>query len=288
LTEEIRRLKGERDAASASLAALEAESEGLRRNAADLPRLRAEVNRLRQSEHELAQLKAAAGSEGNDPATEAAYKIWAQRATRLRQRLEQAPDQRIPELQYLTQQDWFDAVKDLKQLESDDDFRRALSNARNGAKGEFVRSLQKALRDYTAANQGQLPTALSDLNPFFDKPVDDAVLQRYKLLQTGKLADVPEGQYLVADIAPPIDPDKDAWFEFTINGTSSHIGNPIEDLVKDAGTRFAEAHNDQLPTDPSQIVPYLKQPVSPDQIQQILNKVPPGVTTLQQLRAVMR
>ena len=125
-------------------------------------------------------------------------------------------------------------------------------------------------------------------NPFFDKPVDDAVLARYKLLQTGKLSDVPDGQYLVADVAPPIDPDHDAWFGFTVNGTSSHTGNPAEELVKDAGVQFAEAHNGQLPTDPSQIVPYLKQPVSPEQIQRVLNKVPAGVTTLQQLRAVTR
>jgi RNA polymerase sigma factor (sigma-70 family) len=280
LMEEVHQLKAERDAASARLAALEAESEGLRRNAADLPRLRAEVNRLRPLK------AAAAASEGNDPATEAAYKIWAQRATRLRQRLDQAPDQRIPELQYLTEQDWFDAVKDLKQLESDDDFRHALSNARNSGKSEFGRSLQKALRDYTAANQGQLPTTLSDLKPFFDATVDDAVLQRYKLLQTGKLTDVPDGQYLVADAAPPIDPDYDARLEFTLNGTTSHTGNPFEEIVKDAGIQFAQAHNDQLPTDPSQLVPYLKQPVSPDQIQQILNKIPPGVTTLRQLRAM--
>jgi RNA polymerase sigma factor (sigma-70 family) len=289
LTEEIRHLKGERDAASARLAALEDESEGLRRNAADLPRLRGEVNRLRQSEHELTQLKAAAAaSGGNDPGIETTYKIWAQRATRLRQRLDQAPDQRIPELQYLKEQDWFDAVKGLKQLDGEEDFRHALSNARNSAKGEFGRSLQNALRDYTAANQGQLPMTLSQLKPFFDKPVDDAVLERYKLLQTGKLNDVPEGQYLVADTAPLIDPDNDARFEFTLNGTSSHIGNPTEDIVKDAGIQFAEAHNGQLPTEPSQIVPYLKQPVSPEQIQQVLNKVPPGVTTLQQLRAILR
>src|SRR5262249_46640196 len=151
------------------------------------------------------------------------------RATRLRQHLDQATEMRIPEMQYLTEKNWFDAVKDLKQLDTDDDFRLASSNIRNIAKREFGSVLQEALRAYTDANNGQLPQDLAQLKPFFTQPVDDATLQRYKLLQTGALADVPHSEYLIADVAPLLDEEHDAVYRFSLNGTNSRIGGAIEE-----------------------------------------------------------
>jgi hypothetical protein len=189
-------------------------------------------------------------------------------------------------MQYLAEKGWFDAVKDMKQLDTDDDFNRAFSNLRNIAKGEFGDLLRAALKGYVAANDGMLPTDVAQLKPFFAQPVDDSVLQRWKMLQTGKSSDVPADQYLVGEAAPLVDPEHDATFQFTMNGTWSHSGSPIEDAVKEAGIAFANAHNDQLPTDPSQLAPYLKEPLDPAQVQKILSKIPPGVTTLTQLKAV--
>src|SRR5262249_21482801 len=111
----------------------------------ELLRLRGEVTRLRQSAQELAQLKAAASATGNDPAIEATLKSWATLATRLKEQLEQMPDKKIPELQLLTQQDWFDAIKNAKQLETDADFRQALHNLRNSAKQAFGDTAMQAI-----------------------------------------------------------------------------------------------------------------------------------------------
>ena len=90
----------------------------------------------------------------------------------------------------------------------------------------------------------------------------------------------------MADIAPLLDEEHDATYKFSLNGTSSHIGDPIEDAVKEAGVQFAQAHNGFLPTDPSQLVAYLKKPVDPKKIQDVLSHIPAGVTTLQQLEAM--
>jgi hypothetical protein len=286
LKEQLSQTTQERDEAATQLAALRDENNTLRGSAAELPKLRAEVARLRDSSRE-AQLKGGSATSGADAALDEAFKTWAVRATRLRQHLDQAPNQQIPELKLLTEKNWFDAVKNLKQLDTDNDYNEAFSTTRNLAKGEFGRMLQQALRGYTDANNGQLPQDLAQLKPYFDKPVDDAVLQRYQLLQTGPLNAVPPDQYLVADVAPLIDEERDAVYHFSLNGTSSQSGSPFEEAVKDAGIKFAQAHNDLLPTDPSQFTPYLKQPVPPEKIQQVLNKIPPGVTTLQQLKAVM-
>jgi RNA polymerase sigma factor (sigma-70 family) len=287
LKEQLSQLTQERDEAATQLAALREENETLRGSLADLPKLRGEVVRSREASRELAQLKALSATNGTDPALDEAFKTWAVRATRLRQRLDQAPDQQIPELRFLSEQHWFDSVKNLKQLDTDKDFNEAFSTARNLAKSEFGQMLRKALRGYTDANNGQLPQDLSQLKPFFDQPVDDAVLQRYKLLQSGALNAVPADEYLVADIAPLIDENRDAVYRFSMNGTSSQSGNPIEEVVKDAGIQFAQAHDGLLPTDASQLAPYLKQPLPPEKVQQVLSKIPPGITTLQQLQAVM-
>jgi RNA polymerase sigma factor (sigma-70 family) len=288
LAQQIDRLAQERDQAASQLAAARQENESLRSSVAELPKLRAEVARLRETARGSVEQKASAVTEVNDPALDSAFKTWAVRATRLRQRLDQTPEMRIPEMQFLTDKSWFDAIKDLKQLDTEDDFRRAFSNLRNIAKNEFGRMLQKALHAYTDANNGQLPQDLTQLKPFMAQPVDDAMLQRYTLLRTGALADVPRDEYLIADIAPLVDEERDATYKFSYNGINTHIGDPAEDAVEKAGVQYAAAHNGLLPTDPSQLAAYLEKPVDPKKIQNILSRIPPGVTTLQQLQALRK
>jgi RNA polymerase sigma factor (sigma-70 family) len=285
LEQQVRQSQRERDVAVAAAAAFRQENEQLRSNLTELPRLRGEVARLRDDARQSNARESGQGS-GNDPQLEAAFKTWAERATRLRQRFDQAGGQRIPELQFLTEKGWFDAVKGLKQLETEDDFQQAFSNARNIAKDEFGRMLRAALRKYADANNGELPQELSQLKPFFDQPVDDAALARYKLLQTGKLSNLKDA-YLVGENAPLIDEEHDATYQFSMTGTHSHSGSPVEDAVKEAGIQYAQAHDGLLPTDASQLTPYLKQPLDPQKIQKVLSQVPPGVTTLEQLKAYL-
>jgi hypothetical protein len=208
------------------------------------------------------------------------------RANQLKKRLEQMPDKRIPEFQFLTEKDWFDAVKNMPRLETDADFREALSQLRGGAKSGFDHVAQEALRAFTKANDGLLPADFSQLKPYFQTPVDDTVLSRYTLLQTGKVGDVPKGEYLVAETAPPVDDEYDTVHRFGLNDVTTSSVNHTEDAIKKAGIQFAEANNGLLPTDPSQLAPYLKQPVDTAKVQKLLSQIPPGVTTLDQLKAM--
>jgi len=251
----------------------------------ELLRLRGEVTRLRQSVQELAQLKAAAAAAGSDPAIEATLKSWATRATRLRERLEQMPDKKIPELQLLTQKDWFDAVKNAKQLETDNDFREALHQLRNSAKQAFGDLAMQAINKYADANNGALPGDWSQLKPFFDTPVDNATLARYSLLQSGRLADMAQNQYLVGEKDPPVDVQFDSIYEFGMQGThSSSLNNP-GDIVWDSLVQFANAHNGNLPGGVSQLMPYLTRPLDQAKVQQILGSIPSGISTMEQLKA---
>jgi len=285
LAEDLESARLELEAANGKLAAARQENEQLRQGAAEVPRLRGELGRLHQEAREAALARGTSSTAGTDPALEAAFQTWAARASQLKQRLEQMPDKRIPEFQFLKQQDWFDAVKNANKLETDDDFRQALRDLRSNAKNDFARILQQGLKAYTQASGGQLPTDLSQLKPYFPTAVDDAVLQRYSLLQSGNLNALTGGEYLVAETGAPVDDQYDTNFKVSINGISTSSVNFTEQAIEEACIQFAQAHNGVLPTDPSQLEPYLKQPVDPAQVQKLLSKVPPGITTLEQLKA---
>ena len=52
----------------------------------------------------------------------------------------------------------------------------------------------RALDKYIEANNGQLPTQVSDLGPLFEPPIDNTILQRYQMLVTGNVSNLPPGE----------------------------------------------------------------------------------------------
>ena len=102
---------------ASKLVALHVENDRLNRNTADFLRLRGEVGRLR--------------NDANDP-SDVTTKALVVKVNKLKQRLEQTPNARIPELQLVTEKDWLNAARG--NLETDADYRRALSTLRNTVK----------------------------------------------------------------------------------------------------------------------------------------------------------
>ena len=131
LREQLQQLQRERDDAAGKLAAQQQENEQMRRNLAEIPRLRGEIARLRND----AQSKEVTPNE----ATESSAKSWVNRVNQLKQRLEQWPDKKIPELQLVTEEDWLNAAKG--KLETDADYRKALSALRGAGEQKFVTTL---------------------------------------------------------------------------------------------------------------------------------------------------
>jgi hypothetical protein len=130
-----------------------------------------------------------------------------------------------------------------------------------------------------------LPDDLSQLKPFFEAPMDDATLGRYSLLQTGKLVDLPQNEYLFGEKAPPVDEQFDSLFEFGMHGTHSSSVSDPGDIVWDSLVQFAKANNGNLPNEVSKLMPYLKRPLDQAKVQEILGSLPSGITTIEQLRA---
>jgi RNA polymerase sigma factor (sigma-70 family) len=178
-------------------------------NERELLKLRGEVTQLRTANVQ---------KDSNDPTDEAARGVAA-KVKQMRQWLEQNPNEKIPELQYLTAQEWLRGANYTAELKTDDDFDRALSQLRRDAKRTFANSIGKALANYIAGNNGQLPGDISQLESYFNPPIDGTVLQRYQLLQTGTLSDLPKNEPLIAEKAP-VDDHYDTLFKISATGYS--------------------------------------------------------------------
>lgn len=186
LAEQIDQLTRDRDSAASKLAALQddfarlrGDNERLRRDAAELAKLRGEVTRLRAVEQQAGQAKAPAAV-SDDPFTQSVLAMT-QRASELNGHLQRMPEKKIPELQLLTENDWLSVAKEVS-LQSEPEVRQALSRLRNTAKHKFATYALQAVDKFIAANNGQMPTDVSLLKPYFEVPVDDAMLQRYQVL----------------------------------------------------------------------------------------------------------
>ena len=279
MREQIQQLQQERDDAADGPAAAAAFE---KTNNAELLKLRAEVAALREAAREQSAI---------DPVA----RDWTARIATLKQKLNQMPEKRIPEMAFLTDKDWATVTRDAN-VDTDDSVREALSNLRNAAKNDFLNALRDALKKYAAAvNGGELPKKmaqlaqainanpnlmpadLSQLKPYFDQPVDDSVWQRYQYNPPAKFHDN-LSDIIVTEIAPPVDTEYDTHHEVGWYSSGVRTVNSIQDEVNAAAKDYSQANNGQAPTDPSQLAAYLKSPVEAGLVQKYFSKIPPPAT----------
>ncbi len=254
--QQFQQLQREHDDATNRLAALLAENSPLKSNSneTELLKLRGEVTRLR--------------AEANEPTVNAAIAV-ASKIKLLKQYLEHSPDKGIPELQFVADKDWADAAWN-SDLKTDDDYRETLSKVRQTAEDIFLNEMMKAaFKKYLAANNDVLPNDLSELKPYFDVPVTDEMLQRYKLLQTGK----PDNSADLVTLIKYADDEYDSNHGMSINGAWGGRFNTVSGAVQTAAAAFAKDNNGQAPTQSSQIMSYLAQPIDAQTVQKYLNQL---------------
>lgn len=252
------------DEAPAELAALRAENEKLRREAADVVRLRGEVVRLRDN------------APHSGDSTSLAAKSWLARVNQLKDKLQQTPQARIPEFKYLTEQDWLAAAQG--DLNTDEDYRKAFSGLRNAAESAFMSTaLNPAVRQYEQANNGQFPTEIFQLQPYFDPPADDSILQRWQVAPASTVPSVGVGSTIITQVAA-VDADYDSRYAIGPNGfgsSGSQDWDPASNpgyILKPVMQAYAAANNGLEPTDPSQLVPYATTPDQQAALQKVLGQ----------------
>src|SRR5206468_4792543 len=156
-------------------------------------RLRGEVGRLQAAVQELA------GPKTNEPLSReevlaSTRQMYLDRVNGLKQLFAADPGEAVPELQYLTDRDWLELVTyDHHQI--DPDKTQAVSSARSRAQIHFAMSeLSHALREYGKSNNGQFPTDLSQLVPYFKSSVDASVLAGWVILPSSRLPEELRGE----------------------------------------------------------------------------------------------
>ncbi len=259
LAEQIQQLQRERDDATKRLAELQAENERLKsnQNTAELLKLRGEVARLR--------------NEANDP-TDASAKALAAKMNKLKQRLAETPGAKIPELQFLTDQDWLNAANG--KLDTDADYRRALASLRSAAEGKVASVLQKALKAYLQSGIGQMPTDLGQLQPYVDSPMDDTILQRWEIASAATVQSLGLGGDVIITQKAPVDDVFDTRYGIgpTGSGSTDFLSREVAPTMNPVWEAFSAAHNGQWADDVSQLLPYATTPEQQAALQKLMLK----------------
>jgi len=221
LREQVRSLKEQSDISAEHIQQAERERDDIKSQLSApaqeaVPRPNQDTTELLNLRAELARLRAEKSTAAPDPFTLTVLAETA-RAARLNQQLALAPEKRIPELQYLTLADWLEATRDAD-LDSDAGVRKALSRLRRLAKSRLYPAWQQAFRAYLDKHDNQLPADLAQLKPYFETPVDDAVLTRYQLLVTGSANTLNPGDYIMTEKAA-VDRDYDERYEMGLGHT---------------------------------------------------------------------
>ncbi|MEO5803510.1 MAG: sigma-70 family RNA polymerase sigma factor [Verrucomicrobiota bacterium] len=227
----------------------------------ELLRLRGEVGRLRTEE----------ASQVNDP-TKLAAKSWINRVTQLKQRLEQKPEGGIPELKLLGDEDWLAAVKD-RHLDTENQYRRALSALRGAAEEKFADAAHSALSKYLKASGGQFPTDLEQLKQYFDSPIDDSILQRWQIVPGKTVPKVGVGELIITEKSA-VDDILDKRIAIGDNGRGSmqFLDSEIGDLLKPARTAYLGSHGNWTDFEVSKLMPFAKTPEEQAAVQKLIQQ----------------
>jgi hypothetical protein len=242
LEEQIQGLQTQRKKDTNTIAWLNEELARKDKNDNELLKLRSEASQIRATSQEYARLKS------KEQAAElgADEKAWLERVGFLKQRMAETPEAQIPELKYLTDEDWLHTAK--HKLENEADYRNALTELDANAQGNFLRLIGTALRKFLDANQGLFPTDTSQLKPYLTNSADANLLQRYQIQQTKTIAGGSQMANNPNDyvIMPVQTFDGGQWFlnRDGVGGTTSKEAGDLMDILAPA----LKAMGDATPT----------------------------------------
>jgi RNA polymerase sigma factor (sigma-70 family) len=164
----------------------------------ELLRLRGEVTRLRAEAQGFSQNRRAAGTETNSMDGE--LEALQARVRLLKQKLAESPEEKIPEQELLSANDWL-RIAMTADVRNNGGIRYNLNQLRIAAKDQFALLMAAALRNHVDANNGQLPANLAQLKSYLPSTVSDAMLERYDLVHTGSVNELASGTPIVGEKA---------------------------------------------------------------------------------------
>jgi RNA polymerase sigma factor (sigma-70 family) len=252
LEAQIDQLRQERDEAAERLNTLRTEATGQSAISNELLRLRGEVSRLRSQNAALSQTQ-------KNP-VEASAQLWADRVTQLKQRLQQTPGAAIPEFAYLEEAHWLNAARE--PLVDEKDYRRAFAALRAAGENQFIIKMQKALQNFMKQSNGEFPSDVAQLRPYFETAPEEAALQRYAVVAASSIPNLKMGGDSVIAVKNPLDEEYDSIWALGPNGfgTSSARGANAGRILAPALEAYKAANNGEEPKNPPDLLPYLSTP----------------------------
>lgn len=235
------------------------------------------AERLRSVEDQIdaSLASSAARLASGDAALEAQMTRWLGNLDQIKQALEQRPNHRIPELQLLSEDEWFNAAASAR-LDSEVGLRGALAGLRQIAENRMLNKVGRALSLYVAANDGAWPDRVAQLLPFFESPIEASWLERYAVYPPEPSNDAPgaTSKGFIA-VKAPVDVEYDTLWRMSANGNFTGSGAMHYNLAE-ARRAFSAANAGRRPVTASQLMPYLKWPASEAAVQKILDRFPTG------------
>ena len=261
LAEQLKKLESERVEMAGQLASLRDEADRNKSNNVELLRLRGEVTRLRSDV-----------GEQNDP-VQIAAKAWVNRVSLLKERLAKTPEANIPEMKLLDEEDWLAAVK-FRNLDTDVDYRRAMSTLRNAGESKVAPDLQKALTEYLKNNGKQFPTDLALLKPYLPASIDDAILQHWAIVPAKAIESVSVGGDWAITQQSVVDDVFDSQFSIGPDGFGSgdYLSHSTRNLMDPVYDAYRAAHGGNWPTDLTTLMPYVTTPEQRSALQKLMLK----------------
>jgi hypothetical protein len=266
LHDQLQELTAGRDKATRQLAGRAASDANLNGAMDELLKLRSEVARLR----------GAAVTAKENELTKSEAQAWLARVQQLRTYLNENPEKRIPEIQFVSERDWLsvtasDFERDAKGV-TEAGYRRALSLLYDMAKMRFSHNAIPALKSYQLTHDQQFPTDVAQLKVHFTEPVDDAVLQRYAIMPKATFQGVRlNGDWVLAEMTSPDeetmryvmsgDGSDRVFFKETrapkeIAAQKQAEIQPLIDTLLPLAKAYAKAHGDAPPATPEELRPY--------------------------------
>jgi len=194
---------------------------------------------------------------------------WLNRVSSLRSYLDRHPQYAIPEMKRLRALDWLDATKEAP-MATEADLRLALAKLRASAKNLVRASIAAALKQSTAANNGQAPVDLQSIIMNLPDPADAEILKRYELNPPGEIKGLqrmgPQGAGGVKAILmeKPVDPLWDSRSFYTIDGPGTmSIDESTSRTVQDAMKAYRAANGSE-PLSSSAISEFLNKKINPE------------------------
>lgn len=196
---------------------------------------------------------------------------WLARVKQLMRHFDEHPEQRIPEMRFLDEGNWLRAT--FAPLGSRVEFRTALASVRSAAQTKFGEQARAALTKYSAAAGDTLPADITALAPYFEPPVEPAILARYEMIRFDYNAGI-RGP-LAVRLRAPVDAAYDSRPVYYARGSSNTA--PMAAWNPDFSARQARAVNAYVQANPGaadnppfrEVVRFFDPPLPADVIEQV-------------------